>query len=92
MGAKRMKRSVVVWWQVTRNSWVSILPNGVSLTVARNRSWKANRDPKPFKIEVFGNVWAQQHREGYETLAEAQLGAERIAKKIVRGLAKWATT
>lgn len=81
----------VVWVQVTRNCWVAKLPGNVSLGVQRNRSWKALLDPKPFKIEVFGNIWAQQHREGYESLAAAQIGAEQVAKKIVRRLAKWAT-
>jgi hypothetical protein len=81
---------VVVWEQVTRNCWVANLPGGVSIDVRRNRSWKASRDPKPFKIEVFGNVWAQQHGEGYASLAEAQRGAEQIAKKTVRRLATWA--
>ena len=82
----------VVWQQITRNCWVVRLPGGVSLCVQRNRSWKAQRDAKPFKIEVFGNIWAQQHREGYASLAEAQLGAEKIAKKIVHGLATWASS
>lgn len=84
-------RTTAVWQQITRNCWVANLRGGVSLCVQRNRSWKAQCDLKPFKIVVFGNVWAQQHREGYESLAKAQLGAERIAKNIVRGLARWAT-
>lgn len=78
------------WKELTRNCWVASLPGDVSLGVTRHRSWKTQHDPKPFKIEVFGNVWAQPRREGYETLAEAQYGAEQIAKQIVRGLAKWA--
>jgi hypothetical protein len=58
--------------------------------VTRNRSWKALRDDKPFKIEVFGNIWVQQHREGYVFLEQAQLAAEEAARKIVRGLVAWA--
>jgi hypothetical protein len=81
----------VAWKQVTRNHWTAHLPGGVTLDVTRNRSWKAQRDGKPFKIEVFGNIWVQQHREGYVTLDEAQIGAEQIAKKIVRNLAAWAS-
>jgi hypothetical protein len=80
----------VVWQQITRNCWVAKLHGGVSLCVERNRSWKRSHDPNPFKIEVFGNIWAQQDRKGYGSLAEAQYNAERIAKKIVRRLAKWA--
>jgi hypothetical protein len=80
----------IVWKQITRNHWTANLPGGVSLGVVRNRSWKAQRDDKPFKIEVFGNIWAQQHREGYEILEQAQLAAEDIAKKIVLDLAAWA--
>lgn len=82
----------IVWQQITRNHWVAKLPGDVSIAVQRNRSWKALRDDKPFKIEVFGNIWAQQHREGYTSLAEAQIGAEKIAKKIVKGLVTWAYT
>ena len=82
----------VIWKQITRNHWVANLPGDVTLGVTRNRSWKAQRDAKPFKIEVFGNIWAQQHREGYEFLKQAQLAAEGIAKKIVRDLATWAAT
>jgi hypothetical protein len=81
----------VTWKQVTRNHWTAPLPGGVTLDVIRNRSWKAQRDDKPFKIEVFGNIWVQQHREGYASLDEAQIGAEQIAKKIVRDLATWAS-
>ena len=75
-----MSRSPVVWRQLTRNCWVATLPGGVTLSVDRNRSWRALRDPRPFKIEVLGNIWAQQHREGYATLDEAQRGAERVAE------------
>lgn len=80
----------IIWEQITHNHWWARLPGDVTINVTRNRSWKAQRDDKPFKIEVFGNVWVQQHREGYEYLDEAQLAAEEAAKKIVRGLAAWA--
>ena len=80
----------ITWKQITRNHWTANLPGAVTLNVTRNRSWKAQRDAKPFKIEVFGNIWAQQHREGYALLEQAQLAAEDAARKIVRGLAAWA--
>jgi hypothetical protein len=82
----------VVWQQITGNCWVERLLGDVSLCVQRNRSWKAQGDAKPFKIEVFGNIWVQPHREGFASLAEAQRGAEKIAKKIVRGLVAWASS
>jgi len=88
-------KSLVFWKQITRNHWIAHLPGDVTLGVTRNRSWKAQRDTKPFKIEVFGNIWPQQHREGYEVLEQAQLAAEAAedsAKKIVRDLAAWAAT
>lgn len=78
------------WRQITRNHWTATLPGGVSINVTRNRSWKAQRAAKPFKIDVFGNLWVQQHREGYEFLEQAQLAAEDAARMIVRGLAAWA--
>jgi len=86
-----MAEQVIVWKQTTRNHWRGAMPGGVGLDVTRNRSWKAQRDAKPFKVEVFGNIWAQQHREGYEFLEQAQLAAEDMARKIVRGLAAWAS-
>ena len=85
-------KKMIDWRQITRNCWVANLPGGVSIGVDRNRSWKSLRDPKPFKIAVFGNIYAQQHREGYEDLETAQAAAEQVAKKIVRGLVKWATS
>lgn len=84
------KGPLIVWTQITRNHWAATLLGGVTINVTRNRSWKAQRDSKPFKIEVFGNVWVQQHREGYVLLEQAQLAAEEAARKIVRGLATWA--
>lgn len=82
--------TAIKWNQITRNHWTATLPGGVTINVVRNRSWKSLRDDKPFKIEVFGNIWVQQHREGFELLEQAQLAAEDAARKIVRGLAAWA--
>ena len=81
----------IVWKQITRNHWTATLLGDVTINVTRNRSWKAMRDDKPFKIEVFGNIWIQQHREGFEFLEQAQLAAEDAARKIVRGLVAWAS-
>lgn len=83
--------TAITWKQITRNHWTATLLGGVTINVVRNRSWKALRDDKPFKIEVFGNIWVQQHREGYELLEQAQLAAEEAARKIVRGLVAWAS-
>jgi hypothetical protein len=82
--------AAIHWKQITRNHWTAMLPGGVTIDVMRNRSWKAQRDDKPFKIEVFGNIWAQQHREGFAFLEQAQIAAEDAARKIVRGLVAWA--
>ena len=83
--------TTITWKQITRNHWTATLLGGVTINVTRNRCWKAMRDDKPFKIEVFGNIWVQQHREGYEFLEQAQLAAEDAARKIVRGLVAWAS-
>jgi hypothetical protein len=76
------------WRTVTRNHWTATLPGtSVYIEVHRNRSWKALRDDRPFKLTILGQQFGWPD---HETLDDAQHAAEEHAKTIVRKLARWA--
>ena len=76
------------WERLTDNCWVAYPTSDVKLVVRRSPRWRKMLSlvPKPWRVEVFGNIHACPH--GLEDAQDAMHEAERVAAIFVRKLAK----